>query len=94
MLKKLEHDKQLAKNKKNFIEMQIKNQLTIHKKEIKDINAELLKLKFTTQTEFNKMKDELEKNLKSVVVEDNENDVDDDMAGGKSIRDSLDNDFD
>lgn len=47
-------------------------------------------MKFTTQTQFNKLKDELEKNLKSIVVEEEE---DDDMTGSKS-KDNIDNDFD
>jgi len=90
MLKKLEHDKLLAMNKKNFIEMQINGTLTVHRKDLRNVNAELKQLKFTTQTQFNKLKDELEKNLKSIVVEEEE---DDDMTGSKS-KDNIDNDFD
>lgn len=90
MLKKLQHDKLLAMNKKNFIEMQINGTLTVHRKDLRNVNAELKQLNFTTQTQFNKLKDELEKNLKSIVLEEEQ---DDDMTGSKPL-DKIDNDFD
>jgi len=74
MIKKLNYDKLIANNKKIFIEMQLSNQLTIHRKDVKIINEELKQLKFTTQTEFNKLKDELEKNLKSTAEENDDSD--------------------
>lgn len=94
MLKKLEYEKLLALNKKNFIEMQINGTLTVHRKDLKNINAELKQLKFITQTQFNKLKDELEKNLKSIVVEDDDEDMEDKEESSNKTKDKTENDFD
>lgn len=75
--------------------MQISGQIIIHRKDIKQINEDLLELKFNTQSHFNKLKDDLEKNLKSLVEGDEDEEMD--GLGGKSEskkEKSVDNEFD
>lgn len=50
--------------------MQLDNQLIVHRRDIDDINRELLTLRFTTQLELTKILDELEKNVRSIIVEE------------------------
>lgn len=67
MLKKMELEKLTANNKKRFIEMQLNDQLKVHKREMIDINRDLHRFGFTTQAVLNKMHDDLEANVKSIV---------------------------
>jgi len=70
MLKKLELEKLTANNKKRFIEMQLNDELTLHKREIIDINRDLHRLRFTTDAALKKMHDDLEANVKSIINSD------------------------
>lgn len=70
MLKKLELKKLTANNKKRFIEMQLNDELTLHKREIIDINRDLHRLRFTTDATLKKMHDDLEANVKSIINSD------------------------
>jgi len=47
--------------------MQMNNELIIQRRDIANINKDLHKYKFTTQHELNKLHDELEANVKSIV---------------------------
>lgn len=95
MLKKFNYEKLIAYNKKLFIEMQLSGQLSVHRKDIKQINEELLSLKFTTQSHFNKLKDDLEKNLKSLVEGEDEEATDELALKSESKKEkNVDNDFD
>ena len=67
MLKEMELEKLTASNKKRFIEMQLNDQLKVHKRERIDIHRDLHRFGFTTQATLNKMHDELEANVKSIV---------------------------
>jgi len=67
MLKKLELEKLTASNKKRFIEMQLNDEIKIHKREIIEVNRDLHRHKFTTQAELNKLHEELEANVRSIV---------------------------
>jgi len=70
MLKKLELEKLTANNKKRFIEMQLNDELTLHKREIIDINRDLHRLRFITDAALKKMHDDLEANVKSIINSD------------------------
>jgi len=70
MLKKLELEKLTANNKKRFIEMQLNDELTLHKREIIDINRDLHRHRFTTDAALKKMHDDLEANVKSIINDD------------------------
>jgi hypothetical protein len=67
MLKKLELEKLTASSKKRFIEMQLNDEIKIHKREIIEINRDLHRHKFTTQAELTRLHDELEANVRSIV---------------------------
>lgn len=73
MLNKLNYDLLLNKNKLNFIQLQLENKLVIQRKEISDINKELVQFNFTSWKVLKQMLDKLESKLKSVIMED-END--------------------
>lgn len=65
----------MAENKVRFIQMQIEEKIKLHKREISDINRELMQHKFTPQSYFKAIKEKLEANMKTttaVDVEDEE----------------------
>lgn len=70
LLEKMEYDRVIASNKKRFIEMQLEGSLVIQRRDILEINTELRRLKFTPQAEITKMLDNLEANVRSIVVLD------------------------
>ena len=70
MLKKLELKKLTANNKKRFIKLQLNDELTLHKREIIDINRDLHRHRFTTDAALKKMHDDLEANVKSIINSD------------------------
>lgn len=90
MLKKMELEKLTASNKKRFIEMQLNDQLKIHKREIIDVNRDLHKHKFTTQATLNKMHDELEANVKSIV---NYDEADEEVKDDEETEKEKENEF-
>jgi len=66
----MEYDKLLANNKRRFIQMQLDGQLTVQKKDILEVNRELRALNFTPQAVLTKMIDDLEANIRSIVVQE------------------------
>ena len=70
--------------------MQLAGKITVHKKDVKAINAELKELKFTSQFKFTRIKDDLDKNIKSVV--DNEEEGENMYKEDKSKEKEKDND--
>jgi hypothetical protein len=55
----------MAENKVRFIQMQIEEKIKLHKREITDINRELMQHKFTPQSYFKAIKEKLEANMKT-----------------------------
>lgn len=86
----MELEKLTASNKKRFIEMQLNDQLKIHKREIIDVNRDLHKHKFTTQATLNKMHDELEANVKSIV---NYDEADEEVKDDEETEKEKENEF-
>jgi len=64
----MEYEKLLASNKRRFIQMQLDGQLSVQRKDILVVNAELRALNFTPQAVLTKMIDELEANIRSIIV--------------------------
>lgn len=90
MLKKLELDKLTASNKKRFIEMQLNDEIIIQKREILDVNRDLHRFKFTTQAELDRLHDELEANVRSIV---NYDEPDEENADPEATTKEKENEF-
>jgi len=87
LLERLDYDRLLNDNKKRFIQMQIDGQLNIMKKDVTEVNKELKNLKFTTQNELDKKLENLEKNIRSILTDE------EDTTGAKEDE-GKDSDFD
>jgi hypothetical protein len=89
----------MAENKVRFIQMQIEEKIKLHRREITDINRELKELKFTPQSYFKAIKDELEANMKTNTAVDADEQVEGEDAENeeeakKSLKKSFANETD